>query len=295
MNLITLLENYKDDNRENIITYIQEHPQQLYILYKNELPIYTFAATISFNCLKTVHEGYLSYLKKIGQKNLIIEPSEVKGKFYNRNIHNLIYMNLYQSFLYLVNVVKVDPLITGDNNNNILHFACKYDNEKVVKYIIKNFPILINQINDNSETPLFIAIKKNNYKIVKMLLDSRKAKIIIDNKQTNKIINIHKYATYYCTYEIKVMFNRFMKKMRDKSRNIDNLNRRKKEIISFEKDAYGLCSDMQTLNNKYFFTFLRNLAKRMHVKFEFSDRYSELCKKIIARLRVYNTNPRIEL
>lgn len=75
----------------------------------------------------------------------------------------------YELFVYLM---EHDAPITVANNETLLSIAVYWNNEKAVRYILKNKPDEINAQNFEGKTPLILAIEGKNANICRLLLEN---------------------------------------------------------------------------------------------------------------------------
>lgn len=103
-------------------------------------------------------------------KLLIEEGSDIKIKTKNSlTIANFAILGGdYNVFTYLHKKNYFDINQRDEQNNTLLHYICKTNNVKILKYILKY--CLVNMKNNDKETPIFNAIRSGNLEIVKTLV-----------------------------------------------------------------------------------------------------------------------------
>ena len=73
---------------------------------------------------------------------------------------------------YLIKVLDLDPnlLLNTQTKSNCLHIACKQGFYQIAYFLISNSRVNLRQLNSNGDDCLMIAIKNNDYNMVKFLL-----------------------------------------------------------------------------------------------------------------------------
>lgn len=103
----------------------------------------------------------------------------------------------YNIFTYLHKKKYFDILYKDDSNNTLLHYACKTNNIRIIKYILKF--INPNVKNNDRETPLFNAIRNDNVETVKQLFING-AIIDLKNKYGERTFD-------FATIDMKIYLN----------------------------------------------------------------------------------------
>ena len=62
-----------------------------------------------------------------------------------------------------------DIHILDANGNNLIHIASKYDNSKMLQYLVQNTKVNVFERNNKGETALSIATEKKNQQIIEIL------------------------------------------------------------------------------------------------------------------------------
>ena len=96
-------------------------------------------------------------------------------------MYKLKYLKYKKKYLNLKNNLK------GGNNNaqpNDIFSAVENDNEELVRNLIVNNRGVVDQINDQGDTPLFIAIKNFNIRMINLLIENRATINLFANGRT---------------------------------------------------------------------------------------------------------------
>jgi ankyrin repeat protein len=98
----------------------------------------------------------------------------------------LIYHSKYNPELlkFILNYDSIDLTITDNDGNTCLHHLCKQDEQKILKYILKKYPELINLPNKNFEYPVTIACKNKREEMF-YILKYNKANLEVKDKYGN--------------------------------------------------------------------------------------------------------------
>lgn len=158
LELIKLLIRYESDlNIKNDLNETALH----YALLKGNLDVVRFL----------IEQG--ADVKVLTNNSLTIANFAILGGSFNvfTYLHKKNYFNINQ---------------TDELNNTLLHYACKTNNVKIVRYLIKF--ILPNYKNIDKETPIFNAIRNGNIEIIKALVQAG-AFIELTNKYHEKSID----------------------------------------------------------------------------------------------------------
>lgn len=280
--IFKLIDDYKKENNQTLIKYIKKHPKSLYDVNNNGDNVYSYATLKNIDCLKDIHETYLNLRSKKKIKMRFKEPWEVENKTKNTAIFFAIEKNLISQLDYLINIVKLDINHQNINGDTPLHIACKFGNRKIVELLLESNSIKLDILNKELFTPLYIAAIRKYKKITELLLlKGASFKIIKTGKNKNFELDIYsdilsKEQEYP---EITKLFIKF-KKIRKNKEKLNKLKRELKYICeSLENNIeYKL---IKTFTDTLGISSIQNLSKK------------DLCKKIAQRLVIYSQNPDI--
>ena len=143
-----------------------------------------------FNLVKS---GNLEEIKSSFQKKEIRDPKET-----NENEQNVLFVMLIELvndiqcleiLKYFIQEQNINPLEIDKNQQNILFYTCAEGLLECTKYLLENnFGISINATDINGNTPLFYAVRNNNFEIVKYLVEEKNCNINIINKENKNCL-----------------------------------------------------------------------------------------------------------
>ena len=143
-----------------------------------------------FNLVKS---GNLEEIKSSFQKKEIRDPKET-----NENEQNVLFVMLIELvndiqcleiLKYFIQEQNINPLEIDKNQQNILFYTCAEGLLECTKYLLENnFGISINATDINGNTPLFYAVRNNNFEIVKYLVEETNCDVNIINKENKNCL-----------------------------------------------------------------------------------------------------------
>ena len=143
-----------------------------------------------FNLVK---KGNLEDIKNSFQKKEIKDPKEK-----NENNQNVLFEMLRELvddkkcldiLKYLIQEQNINPSEMDVNQQNILFYTCAEGLLECTKYLLENnFGIFINSIDIKGNTPLFYAVRNNNFDIVKYLVEEKNCDVNIINKENRNCL-----------------------------------------------------------------------------------------------------------
>ena len=91
--------------------------------------------------------------------------------------------------------------VYGRERKNILHLACKYSKQKIIKYCINTLKVPMNSKTRKANSLLHYACKAGNLFAVKLILKSCKSQLNLQNKKKQSPLHL---ATKYKHNEISI-------------------------------------------------------------------------------------------
>ena len=143
-----------------------------------------------FNLVKS---GDLEEIKNSFNKKEIRDPKETNEHNQNVLFEMLIELiddkKCLEILKYLIQEQNINPSEMDNNQQNILFYTCAEGLLECTKYLLENnFGISINATDINGNTPLFYAVRNNNFEIVKYLVEEKNCNINIINKENKNCL-----------------------------------------------------------------------------------------------------------
>ena len=143
-----------------------------------------------FNLVKS---GDLEEIKNSFNKKEIRDPKETNEHNQNVLFEMLIELiddkKCLEILKYLIQEQNINPSEMDNNQQNILFYTCAEGLLECTKYLLENnFGISINSIDIIGNTPLFYAVRNNNFEIVKYLVEEKNCNINIINKENKNCL-----------------------------------------------------------------------------------------------------------
>ena len=258
--------------------YIKSHPYDLK-LSQIDISTYAYAAMLSQDCLKIVHDTYLNFSEEV--KSILGKPWDIQGKDNGYSaIHYVAESNITSCLKYLINVVGVDVDIQDKNGDTAFHIICSRGFIEAAQILLHSSSANINIINNLGYTPLALCVKNNHYKMASILL---RYPVLLDNTWEGGTYDIRNNVIQYGSIEMKSVFQKHFKIKRHKNKSID----RRKKISKQYFDIYGeyefYCSSLQ---DSMGYKGVLALARHLGIKFTIDDYKNkqslktELCEQI---------------
>lgn len=123
-------------------------------------------------------KGDLEFVKLLienkADKNILTDNKQLP-------IHYLALGGHHEKFKEIMELLDNDYFILDEQNNSLLHYACKNDNLILVNFLL-NKGLDPNHINSYFENPIFNAVKNGNLAVTKLLIKSNTLLSIINRK-----------------------------------------------------------------------------------------------------------------
>jgi ankyrin repeat protein len=124
-----------------------------------------YNTALHFACMNTNNNTQIiKYLLKIGI-NMYLKNE----KGYNPIIYCIINNNLDGLKLFINNGFDINTSL-NDQNYTLLHYLCSNPNDNIFEYILTLNNLNLNALDINNNTPIHIALYKNNLKYLKLLV-----------------------------------------------------------------------------------------------------------------------------
>ena len=281
--IFKLIDDYKKENNQTLIKYIKKHPKSLYDVNNDGDSVYSYATLKNINCLIDIHESYLSLQSKKDVRKFFKEPCEVENlKTKNTAIFYTIEKNLLSQLDYLINIVKVNINHQNINGDTPLHIACKFGNRKIVDILLESNFIKLDVLNNELSSPLHIAAIRKYNKITELLLNKGASfKIIKRGKRKNYELDVYSHIlSKQNEYpEIMKLFIKFKK-----------IRKNKEKLNQLKKEYKYIC---ESLENNIDTTLIKTFANTLGISSIKNLSKKNLCKKMAQRLVIYAQNPDI--
>jgi|Laugrespbdmm15sd_2_1035082.scaffolds.fasta_scaffold01006_7 ankyrin repeat protein len=262
--------------------YIKSHPYDLK-LSENDISTYAYAAMISQDCLKIIHETYLNFSDEV--KSRLGKPWDIQGKETGYSaIHYVAESNITSCLKYLINVVGVDVDIQDKRGDTPLHIICSRGFIEAAQILLHSSSANINIVNNLGYTAFALCVKNNHYKMVSILL---RYPVLFDYNWKGRNYDIRNTVIQSGSIEMKSVFQKHFKIKRHKNQSIS----RKKQSSKQYFDIYGqydfYCSSLQDSTG---YKGLLALAKHLEIKFKIDDYKNkqslktELCEQIAKQM-----------
>lgn len=277
MTMGTMLLNALDDfkNRDNIQSatkdlrrHVATHPKSLYLWY-NGMPIYIYAMLINFDCLKAVHEAYLSVRHEISD---LPPPCDLPNNIGDCAIHIAVLNNLKKSVMFLVEDVGVNINVRDKDGNTPMHLACIFNRQTIIRYLAYQPSINLNIVNLSLQSPLLIVAIKKNKEFTRLFL-----------------LKGAKISFYVGRFVVSIMNTLSTYKMTDM---IDYINKYYRQVKNIQKNKMNAAKSNNAFKTNYAryqlicrrnpepLTDAQLIAQSIGVKYTDSDNFENVCDKI---------------
>jgi ankyrin repeat protein len=281
--IFRLIDEYKNNPTVNLHNHIVKFPKDITLIFAGHC-VYGRAALTSLACLQVVHESYLEIQDNINRK-----PYNIKGDNGYTPLHATIVSNLTKQASYLIDIVNVDVSIKDNDGNTPLHLACKCSRHAIIGNLLSSGgSASVNVLNSSSQTPLSISVGKNDVVASRMLL-KRGATNIHKKGRFTVGRDVMSQVDLYGSDAMKGLFQTFVHQKFNK-RNTKTNDMITKKIIRDAAYEFPLfCKNLEEGSDT---TYVRNLAFKLDISTK-DESKKEICAKILLRLGLLTTNPKI--
>lgn len=285
IDLINAYEHNYPDANVKLKNHILRNPKDLLLSHAG-MSVYGYAACMTLQCLKDVHESYLTVKDSLeGNK-----PYEIIGEGNRTALFDAVEYNLVHEVHYLVNDVGVNVNAIDKLDQTPLHFACNYSFMEIFNILMRSRRINVNVVDRFIKTPLYYAVKRKNVPMCKVLLRSGAR---INYHRDGK--HVHLYTTYVMYYagasqaanSLKRVFDQYMFHTGKRHQLANKIARTKSDIRQRLEEYKHLCDIAQDSNNM---AFVMELAQRLRVHIGNKDK-KQLCAAVSDKLNVLIAKP----
>jgi len=174
LNNININLDIKDKNYNYLIHYIVIYNQIeiLNILFERNIRIDILdidGRSILYVPIKYNYIEILKLLLEYNKKLIGISILDIKDKLGNTALHYAVLLNNYN----IVNILfknNADPLLSNNEDINVIYLALQYNYTNIIKYFIKN-NINVQFVSNNNENILQLAILYQNIEVINLVID----------------------------------------------------------------------------------------------------------------------------
>ena len=262
--------------------YIKSHPYDLKLLQIG-ISAYAYAAMLSQECLKILHETYLDVNNEV--KYILGKPWDIRGEESGYSaIHYVAQSNLTSSLKYLTSVVGANVDVQDKRGDTALHIVCSRGFLEAAQILLHSSNPNINIVNNLGYTALALCVKNNHYQMASIII---RYPVLFEYDWDGIHYDIRNTVIQSGSLEMKSVFQKHFKIKRHKIKSIDRRKRSSKHHLDIYGQYTFYCSSLQdSLGYKGVLTLARQLGMKVNVS-DYQNKEllkTDLCEKIAKRL-----------